>query len=1612
MKRTAKFGNPLGSSSPSGFGSPGGARGFSSSTTLSYITPPPDLSSIPQEIVVPFKNLLKKDSITKAKALDEILSYVRGHNGELDESILEAWVQLYARVSIDNSRTVRELSHTVLLELLKSTRKRMEKRIPSIVGPWLAGTFDKDRVVSRAATNGLSMFLDTKEKENKFWVKCQAQILKYATDAVLETPDTLSDERSSTKEDSLAKYYRVISSSLALVLNLMARVELTTIEDGLARYLEVEAVWSMAAAEDGFVRKSLFQLLQTVLEKKPELLKPRLSQIGKILIADSLKSAQTGSAGELVKALTKLTQSFPVVWGTKSHPLQRLRPFVEKGSQGSASTYWQDLDSLLEALPEKEISTEIATSFLKSLKAGITNRLEPRANAAQGWGVYINSFLRLLKAIPPDPGFVQHNFYPLLQQYLHPAPDFLTWASPATVTLSPKVWRAVASHPEPAIQASIGEEWGKRRDNFLLQMTNSLPEVSKDHQKSQQAVANGGQHWFGLVGAILTDLDQGTEKTTESQALQRVVTGASIAILKGALELLVKRNYKPFGAASVLQSAFQRTPRLCAEERFIAALFPVEDHEKLRLIVASPSLPYLASCLESVSVTLPETFSTIWGALVDSALQCTPEVSVSATNALIRLPAATQLAQSHEALQTFLASAWLACAEGNENASSWDLCESTLNFGTITDGSLTAITADIIRQLDVSEDSGPTLRALKLITDAKPALVPQHRAAHMDLVTKLLALTEINDKDISGKAAALQAHLEQKVTGQSPLVKIIQNNLEDANTSSLSLDVLVQRAISTFKSGSVPVEELFPSSNTWLVEISPFLQTAPNPSLSLTSSLGGAYFLAKGSEAKRQRTRRDVKGRSIPARMAIYTSILLNAGLSLTSLPQEFHLELLYLLSLTAELAADQLTTMEAGGLWETVEDGGDAANEIQDLSALGQKTINDIAAEATNWREGSLSGNSVAERLINFTLEHSQDFSTASLYSAKVLSSLLQALVETHGVPARLDEWLAKLGIMKVSAKTIFAATAVLVGFGETISSSETVKTLCNRVVSEMIGAMPGLERTLYSIVLLNVCLSVYEAGDAPVDARKQTLALKQMTSWMDTPDEMSSSLAAEACKGISRVLPTVQGVYGPYWEQAIGFCILLWTERAAREHPSTRLPYVYATLKLMAALMDASEGSDDLTEAVAEHAQDVSRGLIELLKAPTEASQPTQIVDTLLCRMLERVPLSHIGDLEALYGPVAADSREIQTAAFGLLHRALPAAQEQLSVDILLEKKDASLPDELLSLLLDAPTLETYPEEVLDQFPSAVRSYLLAWHLIFDAYSKASYKVQNDYSESLKKQNFAEPFLNFMFDVLGHSAGHPLNLDKEGFTPDFIRSYDIRLANNETGERNMNWLLIHLLFLTLKYIPGLFRMWFLDCRVKQTKVALEPWLEKYFSPLIISDVLDAVLEWADKQEEPEEDEKELQVKVSRAAREVTAGYEIDDEEASIVIRIPPAFPLATCEVASVKRVAVGEEKWKNWLLATQGVIRFQNGGIIDGLTTFRRNIVGSLKGQTECAICYSIVASDKMLPDKECGTCHHSYHRICLYKWFQNSGKNSCPLCRNPIDYLGMDTKRNWKT
>lgn len=91
-----------------GFGAFGNA-GFAStqSSVLSYIQEPPDYSLISDANLVPaFKNLTKKDSTTKAKALEDLQSSLISSDRDLEDAVVEAWVRVFQRpdMSVDSNQ--------------------------------------------------------------------------------------------------------------------------------------------------------------------------------------------------------------------------------------------------------------------------------------------------------------------------------------------------------------------------------------------------------------------------------------------------------------------------------------------------------------------------------------------------------------------------------------------------------------------------------------------------------------------------------------------------------------------------------------------------------------------------------------------------------------------------------------------------------------------------------------------------------------------------------------------------------------------------------------------------------------------------------------------------------------------------------------------------------------------------------------------------------------------------------------------------------------------------------------------------------------------------------------------------------------------------------------------------------------------------------------------------------------------------------------------------------------------------------------------------------------------------------------------------------------------
>ncbi|TQN74076.1 E3 ubiquitin-protein ligase listerin [Colletotrichum shisoi] len=1620
------FGKGGRSSGARGFGSPASAfGGFSSSpgSGLSYLTEPPDLSSISDaNAVVSFKNTLKKDATTKAKALEDLLAYIQAHpfekDGGAEEAVLEAWVQIYPRISIDNSRRVRELSHTLQLELMKSARKRMEKHVPKIVGAWLAGLYDKDRVVSRAANDGISSFLNSPEKVALFWKKCQSQITTYATDAIQETKDTLSDERSTTADDAEAKYLRVVGASISLVLGLLQKLEQADIqreEEAYDTFFTEEKVWKSVVMGDPSVRRSACQLLWICLDKRLESVSSQLPRLKKSFIAEGLKSNQTGSAVEYVRVLTKLTSKFPEIWTSSSEkktPITRLNGFLEKGSHNSSAKYWEHLEELIKAIPAEHFTIEASADVLKSMKTGITSREEPRMNATLAWTCYVRTTKHFLQGLPSDGSrakLVQDYIFPLLEHFLFPTPENSSWeiGGAGRLDVLGEVYGVTVDSSSPDLIQVATEKLENLSSAFCTRISNSLPEVSKDYERSQEAVSSEGNRWFTLVGQVQKNGQSSTEP----------LMSPSNAIITSSLNLLANRNLKPYGAAGVVYSVGKNAPQLWEDAEAAHALeqfLVAQGRDRMDVLMASRSAADLLNCVNVLGTLKGQeiAYATIWRTWVDALLDLSDgKLAAKGVERLVASQQASSLAKKHEKLQSFLAAKCSGAARGESD--SWSLFEAAFGNDTVTESTAKELVDNSISALSQDkQNSLQALRALEIVANNKPGLLSQDESTHMAVITELLGLAELNDRSISPRATSLRALLEQPTDGTSPVVAIIQRNLEEADQQSLGIETLVQQALQAARAGSISTEDLFPSTNVWMQQLSIFFHGSLNPSLSITSDLKGAHFLVQAPEqTQRIRARRDRDGYSIPARMASYTSKLLSSDISVSNLPESFQVELLYLLCVSVQMISDQITLMDENKLFLSLEVG-DALASAESFVSATRVTINTIAEEAKGWRDGSEAGSTkLIHSLISIMTQETKELTPLGVYSARALSELIQTLTEKHGFPATGDEKVNQLATLKATPPTILAATAVLAGFGESLESSKTVNMLCNRLVSDIAGASvepEKAEKTLQILVLLNACLQVYEVDEVPVANNRIVFAVRQITSWMDDTLNITPALSTEICRALQRLLPSMKDVYGSYWEKAIEFSTALWA-KASDDRLDDSLPYIHTSLRLMTVLEIMSEPNDDLADALKEFAETKSLSLIELLKLDrAKSTQPLEIVDAIICRQVNKIPLKHVNDLSDLYGLIAADSRSIQTAAFNILHYALPAQQEELSVNVLLEKTDARLPDELLSLLLDAPTLERYPDEVLAQFPLAIRSYLLSWHLVFDAFSTASLKVRNDYTEHLKTDNYIAPLLDFTFDVLGHSAAHPLNLEREGLTTQHITSYNVSLADAESDERNLHWLLVHLYYLTLKYTPGLFKTWYLDCRSKQTRIAVEGWMTRYFSPIIVSNALDEVSTWAASQEPPaDDDEKELVVKVSKSGKEITAGYEVDESMASIAVKVPASYPIEGVSVVGINRVAVSERKWQSWLLTTQGVITFSNGSIIDGLSAFRRNIVGALKGQTECAICYSIISTDKKMPDKRCQTCKNLFHRTCLYKWFQSSNQNTCPLCRNPIDYLGSDTK-----
>ncbi|OAL43985.1 RING zinc finger protein-like protein [Pyrenochaeta sp. DS3sAY3a] len=1619
-KRTAKSQASSARADATGFGSPAfGAASSSpafgaSSSQLSYVSEPPVLSAVSDpNVVVYFRNLSKKDSTTKAKALEELLAYLAGLKEPVEEGILEAWIRIYPRTSIDNAKAVRQNAHTVHGQIALSAGKRIAKHMPQTVAAWLCGLYDSDRSVVDATQRALRHVFTTPDKIQSIRRVYQQPILEYCRDAIdKESPATLSDERTVSQDDADAKYSRVISACIALLASLLGNLssgELSKFEADYEGVLGDKKLWDFASHSDASIRRSVHRLLKTWLAKQPEAVEAHLETISKSYLSVALNSDQMSSIYDYIEVLTLLTAAHPSVWTTnyksKTGVDRRLRQFLKKGSQLGPRDFWVRLTELFRALPSEVIPRNAADAveLLKALHSGITRKDEPKFNHEAAFGAYLDIVHLISQNLQQDDRtkLLEEMVLPLVTQYLRPSLESSDWTVPSNATrLLPKALSI------PGMVTTLTEKWPTFAQQLIDDIKTSAPEQSKDYEMSQAAVVEQATRFATLKEEVLKD--------QQYADLRPVLDQTYASIISSALTVLKSRDGKPYGAAgavAALLSGSRATPVPAQIEDDVEAFV----RRDLTNLLSSPSSPYLIEILYSLADTAA--FKDAWSAVLKSILK--EEVSPARTKALdtlltsARIPPSFDLPTTDEELQKYIISN---VQEAIEGSTDWDSFLRVLQSrATIMSPKTTdEVLAQMTQSLSIAQNAQYSLHGLRQIVKSNPSLLRDFLTTPQGskLLQSLLLASESPNDSIAQDATAINASIQTMLSSASEtrqsIYDLIHQGLREATSASVSVQTLVDLAKQSLKGKNdwSDIEKILPNPEEWTSSLAPLLGAAPKQSLSITNPIHGAVYLVKDDQDSlaTRKLPRDADGYSAAYRIAQYvTRLLKNPELvSVEVIPVTVRDTFLRNIALTVQLAADNLGLAGANDLWAQYNPDVEA-EAMSFLSDAQQFTIRELQRLAQSW-DNSDSNPSLLAWAMELLSTMEDGFSAQTYYLTRAYCVTLADAVESGSWKSSNTPQLQE--ILKTIRKTkeIFPLLGFLNAFKEPLAASRSCERMCNEIIADLTGLdvaqkpRVGLEQ----LVVLNALLG-QEGITESIAKQRLIFFVKHVTSWLQDTSVLRS-LKAELCRALLVLLPIISDMYGEHWGDILHYFATSWSATQQLEENQSviesPIPLVHASLKLYAQLRtmkQAEEPNDDLVDAWKETEQPIADGLINLLKHsqhfPDEFHQPLKMVNDVLARQIAKVSLKNLESTEELYPLLYVESQPVQQTAFDILHKQIPIAQEQISIDTVLEKTTARLPEELLSLIIDAPTVAALGDANFERnVPLPLRGYLLSWLLVFDHLEHSSFKVKNDYVEHIKEGDYLPGLLNFMFDFLGHAHSKPVDVTKLDITE--------YVPDVEPPKRDLQWLLTHLYFLCLRHVPSLTKSWFMGCKSRPTVVTLEPWTEKFISPPVISAALQSVSSWSDEQAASDSDSP-FSVKVAPRAKEITASYTVDEQTMSMRIALPPAFPLSNAHIEGLNRVAVNEQKWQSWLRTSLGAITIFNGSLIDALTTFKRNVDGAMKGQTECAICYSIVGSDRKLPDKRCQTCKNLFHGSCLFKWFRTSGSSSCPLCRNPFNY-----------
>ena len=558
-------------------------------------------------------------------------------------------------------------------------------------------------------------------------------------------------------------------------------------QDSVETLVTSKTLWKLAYHEDPFVRRSLYQLLDSLLSLGEGYIDWKV--ISTCLLSKALANSQRASATEFSALLLNITQKHPQLWTTdysgKTSATKRLLQYIKKGSEGASHTYWANLFLLLRALPQEVVilqdqERESTASLLAAFHEGILSREEPRANIFSAWSAYLNTVLwaaNLFSNKDEKLGVLQDRLAPVVLQHVIGDPAKAQWTisdSQVSKICAGSVLASFSSRGGPEFFQRL---WSSVTEALIQELKLSLPEQSSAYKQSQDAICAMVSRFFGLASMLMDK----AKALGDLADLSSSILETTASLLQISADLLRSRNGKPYSAAEVLNEA-ALIPGMLDGVSDLAGLLSEDVPDLMFSPSADRLVSFLFRCRNQTGFESGLERSV--NALYDANQETMPTLGLRGLFSYITF----ESIESHEKVKSLVTRRLDRGLGGSRDA--W-----TDIIMLLKNPNSAELAPGIIRRIfDEMSLEGATLEALYGLSQLTRNSEDSVRTftAGPDgpkLISKLLYLSESPDDEISSLADGVHRNVKGLIRhedGSSSTIEIVQHNFKQVGLDSLS----------------------------------------------------------------------------------------------------------------------------------------------------------------------------------------------------------------------------------------------------------------------------------------------------------------------------------------------------------------------------------------------------------------------------------------------------------------------------------------------------------------------------------------------------------------------------------------------------------------------------------------------------------------------------------------------------------------------------------------------------------------------------------------------------------------------------------------------------------